>query len=296
MQRFTVVLIVLFFVQIFANALVFLNEPETRLSLEWHQTQFKISVFQPFVHPVVPIDWLLPKENRDLLKGLVSVESNFYVHALSVEGAMGLAQFVPSTAEELGVLNPFNAFWAMDGANRYLEQLQRQFKSIEYALAGYFEGPSKIAKYGPSSAAIEYARKVLRSAERLKGETIFVKDVTYIEPYVLVGDRFALGLNVYASFLGTSYLSGGIQLDDWKKLSHRVLFYPAITHSFSLIVGERNFNFTVGALYRKMPNFGVQFLLDSNNLDLEALLRVWKFYITTGFSLKGFRVGLIGGM
>ncbi|MEN3009219.1 lytic transglycosylase domain-containing protein [Pseudothermotoga sp.] len=296
MRRIVVVLIALFFVQSFANPLVFLSQRETCISLEWERSQFKISLFQPLVHPVVPIDWLLPRQNRDLLKGLVSVESDFYIHALSSEGAMGLTQLLPSTAKELGVLNPFNAFYAIDGANRYLEQLQRQFKKVEYALAAYFEGPVKVAKYGPSNTALSYARKVLRSSEQLKDETVFVKDVTYVEPYISVGEKFALGLNVYVSLLGTSYLSGGIQLDDWKKLSHQVLFYPAVTHSLSLIVGEKNFNFTVGALYRKMPDFGVQLLIDSKSFDFSTLLRVWKFYINTAYSSEGFRVGLMISM
>lgn len=282
--------------QIFSNAFVFLSEPKTRISVLFHDNEFKISLYQPFVHPVLPADWILPKDNRDLLKGLIAVESDFFVHTLSNKNAMGLTQLMPETARELGVLNPFNVFSAIDGANRYLKQLQYQFKITERALAAYFEGPTRVAKQGPSSSGINYAQKVLRSSEQLKERTVFIRDVTYIEPYILVGKNFTIGSNIYLSLLGTSYLKAGGQIDFSGKISHHVLFYPNITHSFSLIIGERNLNFTVGALYRKMPDFGVQFLIDSNSFDLDALLRMWKFYINAGYSSKGFRIGVMVSM
>lgn len=293
---FLLLLILNFSFQAFANTLIFLNDPKTRISVSFHNNELKLSVYQPFVHPVVAADWLLPKDNRDLLKGLIAVESDFFVHSLSNKGAMGLTQLTPETAKELGVLNPFNVFSAIDGANRYLKQLQSQFKTIERALAAYLEGPAKIARQGPSSSGINYAQKVLHSSEQLKGKTVFIKDVTYIEPYILVGKDFTVGSNIYLSLLGTSYLKAGGQIDLSGKISHHVLFYPNITHSFSLIIGERNLNFTVGALYRKMPDFGVQFLIDSNSFDFDTLLRVWKFYINAGYSSKGFRIGVMVSM
>lgn len=296
LRRIVLILIFYLFVQSFANALSFLNDPKTRISIEWQEQQIQISLYQPFVHPVLPVDWFLPKDNRDLLKGLIAVESDFFVHALSNEGAMGLTQLTPETAKELGVLNPFNVFSAIDGANRYLKQLQSQFKTIERALAAYFEGPGKIAKQGPSNVGINYVQKVLRSSEQLKNRTVFIKDVTHIEPYILVGKDFTVGSNVYLSLLGASYLKAGGQIEFSGKISHYVLFYPNITHSFSLIIGERNLNFTVGALYRKMPDFGVQFLIDSNSFDFDTLLRVWKFYIKAGYSSKGFRIGVMVSM
>lgn len=296
LRRIVLILIFYLFVQSFANALLFLNDPKTRISIEWQEQQIQISLYQPFVHPVLPVDWFLPKDNRDLLKGLIAVESDFFVHALSNEGAMGLTQLTPETAKELGVLNPFNVFSAIDGANRYLKQLQSQFKTIERALAAYFEGPVKIAKQGPSNVGINYVQKVLRSSEQLKNRTVFIKDVTHIEPYILVGKDFTVGSNVYLSLLGASYLKAGGQIEFSGKISHHVLFYPNITHSFSLIIGERNLNFTVGALYRKMPDFGVQFLIDSNSFDFDTLLRVWKFYINAGYSSKGFRIGVMVSM
>lgn len=289
-------LILNFSFQAFSNALIFLNDSKTKISVLYQSNELKLSVYQPIVHPVLPVDWILPKDNRDLLKGLIAVESGFFVHALSSEGAMGLTQLMPETAKEVGVLNPFNVFSAIDGANRYLKQLQRQFTTIERALAAYFEGPTRVAKQGPSNAGINYARRVLRSSEQLKDRTVFIKDVTYIEPYILVGKDFTVGSNIYLSLLGTSYLKAGGQIDFSGKISHHVLFYPNITSSFSLIIGERNLNFTVGVLYRKMPDFGAQFLIDSDSFDFDTLLRVWKFYINAGYSSKGFRIGVMLSM
>lgn len=274
-----------------ANPLIFMSEPAKGVSVTYHAEQFRLAVLLPVVHPVVPIDWFLPKDGAEILKGLIGVESNFFIHAVSEKGAVGLAQLTPATAKELGVLNAFNVFSSIDAANRYLSQLLTRFKSIQLALAAYHEGPGRVAREGPGTEGISYAQRVLTRSQQLEGKTVFLKDVTYFEPYVELGKNVAGGLNVYFSVLGAGYVVGGVEVSS--SVSQQVLFYPAITHDFSLIVGEKDLKLVGGFLYRKVPDFGFQVLFGGNGLDANGIVRVWKFYVTAGFSSGELRVGMV---
>lgn len=276
---------------VLANPLIFMSEPAKGVSVTYQAEQFRLAVLLPMVHPVAPIDWFLPKDNTKILKGLISVESNFFVHAVSEKGAMGLTQLMPATAKDLGVLNAFNVFSSIDGANRYLNQLLTRFKSIQLALAAYHEGPGRVAREGPSAEGISYAQKVLTRSQLLEDKTVFLRDMTYFEPYVELGKNVSGGLNVYFSVLGAGYVVGGFEVSS--SVSHQVLFYPAITHDFSLIVGEKDLKMVWGFLYRKVPDFGFQVLFGENSFDASGIVRVWKFYVTAGFSNEGLRVGMI---
>ncbi len=292
MQKTVLFILIIFSCSIFSDPLFFLTNPTTHFSIELYNNQFKLSIFQPFFYTSVPVDWMLPDQNRDLIKGLISVESGFFIHALSEKGAMGLTQLMPSTAQQLGVLNPFNIFWSIDGANRYLNILKNKFGKIEYALSAYYEGPGKVELYGPSKSGFEYSRKVLSESNRLKDQPVFLKDVLYIQPYAQIGENYSAGSNFYFSIFGIVDLATGIDFSP-DGISHFVLAYPTITQSFSLIIGEKNFNPTIGVCYRKIPDFGVQFLLSSQDFDLSVLLKIWQLYIDAGFSSKGLHIGVI---
>ncbi len=270
----------------------FLTNPTTHFSIELYNNQLKLSIFQPFVYTSVPVDLMLPKENKDLIKGLISVESDFFIHALSDKGAMGLTQLMPSTAQELGVLNPFNAFWSIDGANRYLNDLQNRFGRIEYALSAYYEGPGRVALKGPSNSGLNYARKVLSESNRLRDQSIQLKDVFYIQPYIQLGDSFSIGSDFCFSLFGMVDFAAGVDIS-FEKISHFILAYPNLNHSFSFIVGERNLDLVVGVCYRKIPDFGVQFLLNSKYFDLSILVKIWQLYFNAGFSSEGLHIGVV---
>ncbi|MFN3284547.1 MAG: transglycosylase SLT domain-containing protein, partial [Pseudothermotoga sp.] len=87
-----------------ADPIFLFIDPTAHFSIELYNSQLKLSIFQPFLYTSVPVDWILPRQNKDVIKGLIKVESNFFIHALSDKGAMGLTQLMPSTARELGVL------------------------------------------------------------------------------------------------------------------------------------------------------------------------------------------------
>ncbi|RBY78066.1 lytic transglycosylase [Blastococcus sp. TF02-09] len=105
--------------------------------------------------------------DASLLAAVASVESNFDAGAVSSAGAQGLMQFMPATAQGLGVdaLDPASA---VDGAARYLKQLTGQFGSTELALAAYNAGPGTVSRYGgipPYAETQNYVRNVMSKAE-----------------------------------------------------------------------------------------------------------------------------------
>jgi hypothetical protein len=105
--------------------------------------------------------------DASLLAAVASQESSFNASAVSPAGAQGLMQFMPATAQGLGV-NALDPTSAIDGAARYLSSLSKQFGSTELALAAYNAGPGTVTRYGgipPYSETQNYVRTVMTKAE-----------------------------------------------------------------------------------------------------------------------------------
>lgn len=69
-------------------------------------------------------------------------------------GAIGIAQFMPATARELGI-DPLNTDQAIDGAGRYLAGLFRKFGNWSQALAAYNWGQGNVQRKGLGAAPAE---------------------------------------------------------------------------------------------------------------------------------------------
>ena len=80
-----------------------------------------------------------------LLAAQLYAESNFNPFAQSGAGAQGIAQFMPGTAQALGLENPFDAEQAIDAQAHLMRDLLRRFATVPLALAAYNAGPTPVA-------------------------------------------------------------------------------------------------------------------------------------------------------
>ena len=83
---------------------------------------------------------------------LIWQESNFDVKSISRAGALGVAQYMPQTANEQGLINPFEPIHALHVAGKFLRRLQAQFGNLGLAAAAYNAGPAGSATGWPSAA------------------------------------------------------------------------------------------------------------------------------------------------
>lgn len=98
-----------------------------------------------------------------LLAAVAKAESGFDTSAVSPVGAQGLMQFMPATAQEMGV-DPWDPASAIDGAARYLRNSLDRFGSVDLAVASYNAGPGAVARHGgipPYPETQNYVRTVL---------------------------------------------------------------------------------------------------------------------------------------
>ena len=84
---------------------------------------------------------------------LLYQESSFRPYAISSAGALGIVQFMPETAGDRGLDNPFDPLQAIPESARLLRDLSKKFGNLGLAAAAYNAGPRRIeewlAKKGP---------------------------------------------------------------------------------------------------------------------------------------------------
>jgi hypothetical protein len=90
-------------------------------------------------------------ENNDLpvsfFANLIWQESRLQEDSVSSKGALGIAQFMPQTAAESGLANPFDPLQAIPASARLLRALRDQFGNLGFAAAAYNAGARRIADW-----------------------------------------------------------------------------------------------------------------------------------------------------
>lgn len=90
---------------------------------------------------------IIAKEHQlpvQFFANLIYAESSFDTQVVSWAGAQGIAQFMPGTAAEYGLANPFDPLPAMKASGRFLVDLLAQFGNLGLAAAGYNAGPRRV--------------------------------------------------------------------------------------------------------------------------------------------------------
>jgi Transglycosylase SLT domain len=84
----------------------------------------------------------------DLLKAVITAESEFDPLAVSSKGAQGLMQLMPFTARRFGVSDSFDPRQNIFGGAQYLRFLLDMFQGdVALALAGYNAGENAVARF-----------------------------------------------------------------------------------------------------------------------------------------------------
>jgi hypothetical protein len=83
----------------------------------------------------------------DFFVRLIWKESRFNPQALSPKGAQGIAQFMPGTATERGLADPFDAMTAVEESAAYLADLAAEFGNVGLAAAAYNAGPERVRNW-----------------------------------------------------------------------------------------------------------------------------------------------------
>jgi hypothetical protein len=83
----------------------------------------------------------------DFFTKLIWRESSFRPTAVSPAGARGVAQFMPGTASERGLIDPFDPASAIPASARFLNELNLRFGNLGLAAAAYNAGPTALARW-----------------------------------------------------------------------------------------------------------------------------------------------------
>lgn len=102
--------------------------------------------------------------NLNLLKVVAKAESDFDTEAVSWCGAQGIMQLMPTTAESLGVEDPFDARQNITGGAKMLAYLLDDYNgNVSLALAAYNAGSGAVSRYGgvpPYNETLRYIDRI----------------------------------------------------------------------------------------------------------------------------------------
>jgi hypothetical protein len=90
------------------------------------------------------------------LTKLIWQESAFQPHAVSPAGAMGVAQFMPGTASERGLADPFDPATAIPESAKLIAELRERFGNLGLAAAAYNAGPNATANWLAGKATLPF--------------------------------------------------------------------------------------------------------------------------------------------
>ena len=74
-------------------------------------------------------------------------ESRLRAGDVSKKGAQGIAQFMPKTAIETGLANPFDPMQAIPASARFLQRLRLQFGNLGFVAAAYNAGAHRVIEW-----------------------------------------------------------------------------------------------------------------------------------------------------
>ena len=122
---------------------------------------------------------LLAQESGHFNKDVVSGKKKSYA------GAIGIGQFMPSTAKQYKI-NPLNVDQAIDASAKYLQSSYKQLGNWDDAIFSYNAGVGRVKQYKAGKPIkikehAEYVGKVKKQIQRYGGNNYVTTDVTDFE-------------------------------------------------------------------------------------------------------------------
>jgi soluble lytic murein transglycosylase-like protein len=91
---------------------------------------------------------------------LIWQESRFQHDAVSSAGALGIAQFMPEVAIEVGLGDPFDPHEAIPASAKFLHTLREQFGNVGFAAAAYNAGAHRVTEWLEHKKALPHETQV----------------------------------------------------------------------------------------------------------------------------------------
>ncbi len=135
---------------------------------------------------------LVSAENNDLpvpfFANLIWQESRLQLDAVSRVGALGIAQFMPKVAVEVGLGDPFDPHQAIPASARFLHTLREHFGNLGFVAAAYNAGAHRVAEWLEHGRSLpretrDYVMRVTgRSAEAWRRSAVDDSRLTFVRP------------------------------------------------------------------------------------------------------------------
>lgn len=154
------------------------------------------------------------------LTRLIWRESAFRPGAVSPAGAQGVAQFMPGTAAERGLQNPFDPEQAIPKAAEFLAELRMRFGNLGLAAAAYNGGPQRVANWLASGGGLPFETELYvqivtrRPVDDWRGGAAAVSfEIAFAEPKTCLETAQKIYLREPQNFAGSTLTAPwGVQL------------------------------------------------------------------------------------
>ena len=191
----------------------------------------------------------------DYFTKLIWRESSFRPNAVSPAGAQGVAQFMPGTANERGLIDPFDPASAIPASARFLNELKLRFGNLGLAAAAYNAGATGVTHWlaGKGSLPFETEDYVLAVTGHNADEWRSDKP-----PAEAALDKSGSCLGLVASLRVTAPSSGivsgwfapwGVQIAASFSKGSALRAFARARHQYASVIGDMN-PFVLGSVLR----------------------------------------------
>ena len=190
----------------------------------------------------------------DFFTKLIWRESSFRPNAVSPAGAQGVAQFMPGTANERGLIDPFDPAAAIPASARFLNELKLRFGNLGLAAAAYNGGPTAVAHWLAKKGSLPFETEDYVLAVTGHAADEWRSDKPPAEP---APDKSSSCLSLVATLRVTapsSVVSGwfapwGVQIAASFSKGSALRAFARARHDYASVIGDMN-PFVLGSVLR----------------------------------------------